>query len=231
MFWGCESLSALDVSGFGTSLVSDMSYMFCDCSSLGSLDLSGFDMSAVSNASGMFGRCELLSKVTLGEDFAFVGDDGYLPSLRNWSDPIKWRNSAGRAFEAKDIPSNVADAYTAVVAEPAPEFADVSDATSHQGDILWLASSGVSSGFPDGTFRPYATVVRCDMAAFLYRLAGSPAYAAPAGAKFGDMNVNTPHYKEVCWLAEMGISTGYPDGTFRPYSTVARCGRRRSCAG
>ncbi len=30
-FWGCSSLTELDLSGFATGKVTDMSYMFADC--------------------------------------------------------------------------------------------------------------------------------------------------------------------------------------------------------
>ena len=66
---------------------------------------------------------------------------------------------------------------------------------------------------------------RCDMAAFLYRLAGSPVFEpSTAGrARFSDVTAATPHAKEIWWLAHTRISTGFDDGTFRPYSSVARC--------
>ncbi len=63
--------------------------------------------------------------------------------------------------------------------EPSEEdwatFIDVSaDGDYHQEDILWLAHAEVSTGWieKDGTktFRPYQSVARCDMAAFLDRL-------------------------------------------------------------
>ncbi len=109
-------------------------------------------------------------------------------------------------------------------------FSDVNSETPHNEDISWLASSGVSAGWTekDGTrtFRPYNKVARADMAAFLYRLAGSPEYTAPSASPFKDCDVNTPHYKEICWLAEKGISEGWTvtgGKEFRPYATVARC--------
>jgi surface protein len=43
MFSRCESLISLDLSGFNTSNVTDMTWMFERCSSLQSLDLSSFD--------------------------------------------------------------------------------------------------------------------------------------------------------------------------------------------
>lgn len=108
---------------------------------------------------------------------------------------------------------------------PCGPFGDVFISTPHADDILYIADRGITAGFPDGTFRPYDSIARCDMAAFLYRLAGSPDYEvtdADMGA-FSDVDAGTPHFEEICWLASTGVSTGYPDGTFRPYANVARC--------
>ena len=114
-----------------------------------------------------------------------------------------------------------------VTAEPfGNPFVDVFESsTPHYEDIQWLAEHGITTGFPDDTFRPYDSIARCDMAAFLYRLAGSPDYEVTDEdmSAFTDVNADTPHLKEVCWLASTGISTGFPDGTFRPYANIARC--------
>ena len=111
-----------------------------------------------------------------------------------------------------------------------PTFVDVTSDTAHAADIEWLASTGVSQGWTetDGTktYRPLESVARADMAAFLYRLAGSPSYTAPTKSPFADVSSNTAHYKEICWLASKGISTGWTESngtkTFRPYASVTR---------
>ena len=109
-------------------------------------------------------------------------------------------------------------------------FIDVVAGTPHKGDIEWLAANGISTGWKnaDGAFefRPYATVRRADMAAFLYRLAGEPELDAE-DVSFTDVDESTPHYEAILWLASEGISTGWKaaDGTaeFRPYDQIARC--------
>ena len=106
-------------------------------------------------------------------------------------------------------------------------FTDVSTSTAHSREIWWLAEAGISTGWPDGTFRPTASVARADMAAFLFRLAKkagkvSNNWKVTNTNAFVDVNASTPHSNEIWWLAKTGISTGYPDGTFRPYNTVAR---------
>lgn len=126
-----------------------------------------------------------------------------------------------------------------VVVAPTPKaFVDVTAGrTSHAADVDWLAVAGISTGWDrsDGRreFRPYADVARCDMAAFLFRLARrwgvvESDWEADAGCRnaFADVTSDTPHAREVWWLSEAGISEGWPVGggrrEFRPYATVKR---------
>ena len=57
MFYDCQSLETLDLSGWNVSNVNDMSYMFKNCKNLKYLDLSGWDTSNVMDVSGMFYHC------------------------------------------------------------------------------------------------------------------------------------------------------------------------------
>lgn len=108
-------------------------------------------------------------------------------------------------------------------------FPDVTDTTPHADDIYWLATNGITTGYPNGTYRPMLAVARQDMAAFLFRLAKLWGVVdddwQPTKEQqdaFSDVNADTPHYREVLWLAATGISTGYADGTFRPTLSVTR---------
>ncbi len=66
LFYGLDKLVNLDLSGFDTSKVTNMSSMFRVCEKLTSLDLSGFDTSNVTNMSRMFSYCEGLTSLDLG---------------------------------------------------------------------------------------------------------------------------------------------------------------------
>ena len=108
------------------------------------------------------------------------------------------------------------------------QFEDVNANTPHVEDIQWLADNGVTEGWVDSTgkrtFRGMDTVKRQDMAAFLYRLAGSPDYTPSASDKsrFTDVTEDTPHAKEIWWLGTNGIAEGWDDGSFRGMDTVKR---------
>jgi hypothetical protein len=103
-----------------------------------------------------------------------------------------------------------------------PSFSDVPRSNQFYKEIEWLRSTGITTGFPDGTYRPLGTVARDAMAAFLYRAAGEPSYTPPPVSPFIDVPTTSQFYKEVAWLAEQGISTGFPDSTFRSLASVNR---------
>ena len=65
MFYGCSSLTSLDVSNFNTENVTRMADMFNGCSSLTSLDLSSFNTEKVTTMSGMFDDCSRLTSLDL----------------------------------------------------------------------------------------------------------------------------------------------------------------------
>lgn len=64
---GCTSLTALDVSNFDTSKVTNMSHMFEECSKLTSLDLSKFNTSNVTSMYDMFKGCSGLTSLDLSK--------------------------------------------------------------------------------------------------------------------------------------------------------------------
>ena len=113
MFYGCSSLTSLDLSGLDASNVEDMYCMFYGCSRLESLDLSGLDASKVENMFEMFEGCFALRTVVLGLAFSFRGYGSYLPTPRGESLTGKWLSSAdGKAYASEAVPNNVAATYT-----------------------------------------------------------------------------------------------------------------------
>lgn len=110
-----------------------------------------------------------------------------------------------------------------------PTFTDVGEGTEHREHIAWLAASGITTGYPDGTFRPLGAVERGAMAAFLFRMGGAPRdyalldYSDPKVRRlFLDVEAVSPFAREIQWLKGRAITFGYPDGTFRPNAAVSR---------
>ncbi|MEG9227710.1 S-layer homology domain-containing protein [Aeromicrobium sp. Sec7.5] len=118
---------------------------------------------------------------------------------------------------------------TSLDAGPVYQFNDLAS-TVFQYEIAWLSSAGITTGYinPDWSrsFAPSAPVLREQMAAFLYRYAGSPPVDLPPSSPFTDVSPSATFYKEIVWLAQQEITTGYagPNGTatFRPSAPVLR---------
>ena len=103
-----------------------------------------------------------------------------------------------------------------------PSFSDVPTTHPFYKEIEWMKARGITTGWSDGTFRPKAPVNRDAMAAFFYRYAGSPHVDLPVTSPFKDVPADSQFYREITWLASTGISTGWPDGTYRPVTPIAR---------
>jgi hypothetical protein len=101
-------------------------------------------------------------------------------------------------------------------------FTDVPESSQFYTEIVWMDQQGISTGYSDDTFRPTANVTRQAMAAFMYRMAGSPAVTLPGSSPFTDVPDTSQFYTEIVWMAQNGISTGYSDDTFRPGNNVTR---------
>ena len=63
MFYGCESLTELDLSTFNTNSVRDMKNMFSYCSNFVSLNLFKSNTSSVTNMGCMFCECNSLTSL------------------------------------------------------------------------------------------------------------------------------------------------------------------------
>ncbi len=65
MFEGCSSLTSLNISSFRTNNVTSMASMFYNCRSLTNIDLSKFDTSRVTSMNRMFTDCQALTNLDL----------------------------------------------------------------------------------------------------------------------------------------------------------------------
>ena len=65
MFYGCSSLIYIDLSNFNINNIKDMSSLFYGCSSLISFNLNNFNSNKVYNMSSMFYECYLIKSIDL----------------------------------------------------------------------------------------------------------------------------------------------------------------------
>jgi hypothetical protein len=103
-------------------------------------------------------------------------------------------------------------------------YPDVATTHNFCGEIAWLKAEGIGTGYSDGTFRPGIAISRQAMAAFLYRLTGSPRGADPTCTtdEFTDVPASHPFCGEIDWMVDEGIAEGFNDGSFRPNASITR---------
>ena len=101
---------------------------------------------------------------------------------------------------------------------PGGTFAD-DDGNLHEGTIEAIAAAGITTGCGSGRYCPGFPVTREQMAAFLIRALGENPSTRPSS--FNDVT-SGPFSGHIERIAELGVSTGYPDGTFRPTTPISR---------
>ncbi|KYO66120.1 S-layer homology domain-containing protein [Thermovenabulum gondwanense] len=94
--------------------------------------------------------------------------------------------------------------------------------TKYEKAVKLLLDLGVTTGYPDGTFKPANVVTRAEMAAFIVRALGlEEAAKFSAGAtQFTDVKAGDWFAGFVNVASTVGVIKGYPDGTFKPNATV-----------
>ena len=101
-------------------------------------------------------------------------------------------------------------------------FSDIAPGHPFYTEIEWLAETGMAAGYEDGTFRGTHPISRQAMVAFLYRWLAPEGFEPSGEESFSDVGPGATFVTEIHWAAEVGLSTGYEDGTFRPAASTSR---------
>ncbi|OKL37814.1 phosphodiester glycosidase family protein [Domibacillus mangrovi] len=100
-----------------------------------------------------------------------------------------------------------------------PEFIDVPKTYASFGSIAAVAEAGIMLGRTGHKFDPQAELTRAEMAAVLKRALKLP---ETTKSYFPDNPSGTFSYSSINALAEVGITLGFPDGSFRPAEPIKR---------
>jgi hypothetical protein len=166
---------------------------------------------------------------------SFFGD---VPSSHQFCDEIGWMNEAGitTGFQpgpvykpTQNVTRSSMSAFMYRLAGSPPfadpvsaTFSDVATSSQFFTEIEWMNDEGITTGFPGGLFKPSQAVTRASMSAFMFRLAGEPAFVDPVTATFSDVATSSQFFTEIEWMADEGITTGFPGGLFKPSQNVTR---------
>ncbi len=99
-------------------------------------------------------------------------------------------------------------------------FSDVPEGIYYFEPVYNIAYDNIISGFPDGSFRPGASITRAQMAVMLVNMKGISPYMAEE-PRFPDVDKTHWAYKYVEAAAREGFIAGYTDGNFRPDKDVS----------
>src|SRR6056297_2724873 len=104
-----------------------------------------------------------------------------------------------------------------------PVYADThSDTANHwaKNRIEKFVGEDILSGYPDGTFKPDASMTRAEFASVVNKTFGF--YETEGAGAFNDVSETDWYFSQVKKASAAGFMGGYPDGTFRPENPISR---------
>jgi hypothetical protein len=101
-------------------------------------------------------------------------------------------------------------------------FSDITSEFWADSYISSIACAGITTGYDDGTYKPYRTVNRAQMAIFIIRALYGDDFIYSSTPYFPDVPSGHWAFKYIQKLYEEGITTGYDDGTYKPLREVNR---------
>ena len=157
-YWlkGASKLKSVSLAGLDTSQTTCMDGMFDGCSSLESLDISALSTRRVASMTAFLGGCDSLAELSLGSEFAWIGNDCY-PPTGDWK-----QGSTGTKYAENQIPANKTDKYTRTKTAFAVYSADDQSLTFYKRPVapaegaqfLGKTTTKVFTGFETGTYSP-----------------------------------------------------------------------------
>ncbi|NLM47124.1 MAG: S-layer homology domain-containing protein, partial [Firmicutes bacterium] len=101
------------------------------------------------------------------------------------------------------------------------EFSDVGGNEWFASEIKKAVAAGYMIGYPDGTFKPEKNISRQEAAVVLARVIGLE--ATGENLNFSDSgSIPSWSRRAVSAIAQKGMITGYPDGSFKPAGAITR---------
>ncbi len=152
MFYGCSSLTELDVSGFQTFNVTQMLHMFEGCSGLTTLDLSGFNTRNVEEFYGMFHDCSSLRTIYVSDGFV-IPADVFGPGMFLGYTSLVGGN--GTAYDS----AHTDETYARLDTADAPGYFSAGTAVTFSFTVTWNHEDGTTlqtDEVPSGTTPAYS---------------------------------------------------------------------------
>ncbi len=160
-----------------------------------------------------------------------IGEDAIGPFRANWQTITDCSGEVPHTLFARAVANDGTSGDSAAVSITVDNttFTDVPCTHFAWRFVQALFRNGFTAGYPDGTYRPDASVPRGEMAVFVARGADqflvdlSGYIPPPCGSEhFADLTCDHAQYKFVEYIAAKGIASGFPDGAFKPDALLSR---------
>ena len=146
------------------------------------------------------------------------GDDHFAYVIGYEDGTVRPQNDISRAEVATIFFRLLKDDVRAQYLAESNGFTDVAAGTWYNTAISTMAKMGVLDGYPDGSFRPDASITRAEFAVICARFDDS---ARESDSSFTDISGHWAEV-EIERAATLGWINGYEDGTFRPDAEITR---------
>ncbi|MFA4844170.1 MAG: S-layer homology domain-containing protein [Candidatus Margulisiibacteriota bacterium] len=100
-------------------------------------------------------------------------------------------------------------------------FADLTKDYWSKEPVERMLTLGLIRGYPDNRFLPNNSITRAELTALIVKLAKNESRRYPPRA-FSDVPSSHWAAEPIRSSSELGLMTGFPDGTFRPDNTITR---------
>ena len=107
-------------------------------------------------------------------------------------------------------------------AAPLAAFADLEQGAYYWDAVAWASEKGIVTGYSNGLFGPADPISREQLAAILYRYAGSPAVSGDLSAFPDAAEASGYALNALLWATRQGIITGKSGGLLDPQGQATR---------
>ncbi|HMA37989.1 MAG TPA: S-layer homology domain-containing protein [Chloroflexia bacterium] len=166
--------------------------------------------------------------VWAGGEYYSGNGQPFMGLLEHYTDPCVTPSPIPTATATVPLPPSATPTATPTATPGAPtrtpcplQFTDVQPSDYFYAPVQYLACRGVISGYADGSYRPYASVTRGQLAKNVTLAFGLPLQTPPTPT-FADVPPSAPFYPYIETLVAAHVVSGYADGLFRPGNPVTR---------
>lgn len=162
------------------------------------------------------------------KEFADVAADAWYHDAVQWAVTNGVTTGTGDTAFSPSASCTRAQAVTFLwraAGAPAPEsetnpFKDVAEDAYYHDAVLWAVEQKITNGTAADAFSPNEQCTRAQIAALLYRAAGSPEVSGKIA--FKDVAADAYYADAVLWAVENGVTNGTDSSHFSPEKTCSR---------